>query len=196
MVQPTARVHLEPGWLARQKGNEAFAHGARDERRFFPSKVKRCNKCQTLKDPSLFYKAKRGKGGFSSICKACDLVKAVKWNKANKEKVNASYRRYWASHPEHRKKHQARGRFRLSGCSPELYEKLFRQQGGACGICGVLQSNLKKALCADHCHKSRVVRGLLCFNCNRGLGLLKDNPKFLLLAAKWVGGKDGEQPRQ
>lgn len=38
----------------------------------------------------------------------------------------------------------------------------------------------------DHCHETGVVRGLLCHNCNRGLGLLQDNPTYLRQAANYV----------
>lgn len=30
-------------------------------------------------------------------------------------------------------------------------------------------------LAVDHCHTTGLIRGLLCFNCNAALGLLKDN---------------------
>lgn len=43
-----------------------------------------------------------------------------------------------------------------------------------CYIC-----NSKKDLCIDHCHKTKLVRGVLCRFCNMGIGLLKDNIKYL-----------------
>ena len=40
----------------------------------------------------------------------------------------------------------------------------------------------------DHCHKTGRVRGVLCFNCNAGLGLLRDNPDVMNRAADYLEG--------
>ena len=46
-----------------------------------------------------------------------------------------------------------------------------------CTICGD-ETNLV----VDHDHKTDQIRGLLCNRCNKGLGLFRDNPEFLLYA--------------
>jgi hypothetical protein len=38
----------------------------------------------------------------------------------------------------------------------------------------------------DHGHETGEVRGLLCSNCNLGLGYFKDNPKYLEGAIKYL----------
>lgn len=44
----------------------------------------------------------------------------------------------------------------------------------------------EKPLVVDHCHKSGVVRGLLCDRCNSGVGLFCDNPRTMDFAAKYL----------
>lgn len=78
------------------------------------------------------------------------------------------------------------------GIEPEQYDQMLIAQNGLCAICGrvekVLHSSTQKlkALAIDHCHNSGVVRGLLCCNCNRAIGLLQDNPALLRKAARYI----------
>lgn len=62
------------------------------------------------------------------------------------------------------------------GITPEYYEELFHKQNGKCAICGTS----KEKLVIDHDHKTGKVRGLLCHNCNRGLGKFRDSPRTML----------------
>lgn len=45
---------------------------------------------------------------------------------------------------------------------------------------------LGKDLHVDHDHNWNEVRGLLCGSCNRGIGLLQENPQHLYKAAKYL----------
>jgi hypothetical protein len=55
------------------------------------------------------------------------------------------------------------------------------QQGGVCAVCGTSEPEH-----VDHDHGSGQVRGILCFNCNRGLGYFGDELETLYLAADYL----------
>lgn len=68
---------------------------------------------------------------------------------------------------------------RTYNITTEDYTEMLQKQKGLCKICGssgfVMAKHHKMKLVVDHCHKSGNVRGLLCHNCNRALGLLQDS---------------------
>lgn len=68
----------------------------------------------------------------------------------------------------------------------DVYKKLFEEQGGICAICSSPENGRYSHLSIDHDHNTNKIRGLLCNNCNRGLGLLKDSEELLRKAAKYV----------
>lgn len=80
-------------------------------------------------------------------------------------------------------------RERTLGVTQEQYLQMYKAQGGKCGICNRrLYSKRYKAFCVDHCHATGEIRGLLCHNCNRALGMFQDDPDRLHRAAEWVKG--------
>lgn len=48
---------------------------------------------------------------------------------------------------------------------------MVKNQNGCCLLCNIKP----KKIVVDHCHKTGKVRGLLCNECNRAIGLLKEN---------------------
>jgi hypothetical protein len=76
-------------------------------------------------------------------------------------------------------------RIRMYGISVEQYEQMLASQNGGCYICGKLPEG-KRALDIDHDHKTGKVRGLLCSNHNRALGLMEDNPDLLLKSVEYL----------
>jgi len=57
----------------------------------------------------------------------------------------------------------------------EDYESILRHQGGVCAGCGKPPYSCRLAV--DHDHKTGRIRGLLCWLCNRAIGILRDNAK-------------------
>ncbi|MFE3765930.1 endonuclease VII domain-containing protein [Streptomyces sp. NPDC059104] len=72
---------------------------------------------------------------------------------------------------------------RKYGITEAERDRMIAGQGGLCCLC--LRA---PAVHVDHCHKTGKVRGVLCFNCNTGLGLLKENPDRILRAAEYLEG--------
>ena len=71
---------------------------------------------------------------------------------------------------------------RTYGITFQDYKRMYEEQEGLCKICnnqGFLmdEKRHKMKLVVDHCHVTGLVRGLLCHNCNRALGLLSDDIK-------------------
>lgn len=70
------------------------------------------------------------------------------------------------------------------GLDEQAWLLMYESQKGKCAIC--YQRPKSRNLCVDHCHTSGKIRGLLCANCNHGLGNFKDNPKILRRAANYL----------
>ena len=70
------------------------------------------------------------------------------------------------------------------GVDEEMYQEMLAEQEGGCAICGRKSTeNTDRwdgtaSLSVDHCHDTGLVRGLLCANCNRAVGLLNDSPEL------------------
>ena len=80
------------------------------------------------------------------------------------------------------------------GLEPGDYEKLMAAQNNSCAICGVKESvgrgGQLTRLCVDHNHETGQVRGLLCAECNKGLGIFKDDFRLVANAATYLIKKD------
>ena len=75
---------------------------------------------------------------------------------------------------------------RSYGITLEEFKSMKESQGNVCKVCKLPEPH-NRELAVDHCHITGKVRGLLCTNCNQGLGLFKDNRDLLLSAIKYLG---------
>jgi Recombination endonuclease VII len=132
-----------------------------------------------------------------------DRIKAYNHKRA---KYHSEYNKRWRAKRKihvrnYFKKHNQKYRERNSesiyygkikykyGLSKAKYEKLLTKQRGVCAICLRPPSERKYGrLHVDHDHKTNKIRGLLCYNCNHGLGLFKDNRQNLYRAANYLKG--------
>lgn len=77
------------------------------------------------------------------------------------------------------------------GITQSELEAMKANQNNRCFLCegeGFLigKNGHNERLAVDHCHETGRVRRLLCHNCNRALGLMRDNPGLLRRAADYI----------
>lgn len=101
-----------------------------------------------------------------------------------------SLRRWEARNPGKKALYRLRSHLKLYGLTVEEYERLLKAQKSVCAICRrperVRLKTKVSRLSIDHCHTKKKVRGLLCVNCNQGLGHFRDDPKRLRAAAAYL----------
>jgi Recombination endonuclease VII len=73
------------------------------------------------------------------------------------------------------------------GMTTEDWDVLFESQGNGCAICGSKKPGRKdNHWCLDHNHENGKPRGILCHNCNMGIGNFKDNRGLIKEAIKYL----------
>ena len=113
-------------------------------------------------------------------CKYCDAeLKPPTWNVDSRKKKGG----FWKQDPFC---YTCANLWKLYKIRVPEYNKMFADQGGVCAICN--QSS-EKTLHVDHCHTTGEIRGLLCTNCNNGIGRFQDNIEFLTNAINYLSTK-------
>lgn len=130
--------------------------------------TKICTSCKEGKTLGEFHKNRNREDGRHDQCKECRKLFSVN----NKERLSEKDREY-----------RLKNKF---GLTVDEYDSLFETQQGCCAICGTHQVNLSRRLAVDHCHNSGEVRGLLCPNCNTGIGNLRDSIELLQKGVKYL----------
>lgn len=137
----------------------------------------RCTKEKPIADFPLNGKSKStGKPYIRSFCKDCCDKSAKEFYQKFKEKRILKQRKYNLDNPGY---YYNSVYIRKYGITEDDYNKMFDAQHGKCFICHTHQSELKIKLAVDHNHSTGKVRKLLCNNCNRTLGYVKENTTVL-----------------
>jgi len=116
------------------------------------------------------------------------LSKGGRWAVRNKEKHKEICKNTIAKNPEkyavrHRKYHLKK----FYNITEAQYNEMLIKQKGCCAICGTDKLSGKwKILTVDHNHSTGLIRELLCNECNRGIGYLKDNIKIIKKAVLYL----------
>ncbi len=145
----------------------------------FKKVTRTCIKCGEAKELKEFYKSgsnQRGKNfleGRTTTCKNCSRMDKNGYYHENKQYL-LDYQR-----------------FRNYGLTRKDYNKMLADQDGTCAICN--KKNEAKTrntelyqLSVDHCHDTGEIRGLLCMNCNFGIGKFRDSIEILKEAIKYL----------
>ena len=103
---------------------------------------------------------------------------------ADPERFKRQSREWQAANPEKRFEQ----RLRKYGITAVQYRQILARQGGGCAVCGLTDSGDRRGgrLHVDHDHDSGQVRGILCTNCNLGIGKFGDDPGRLRRAAIYL----------
>jgi|SRR6185503_12221069 len=146
------------------------------------AETKICVTCGEEKAICDFYRKFKGSVSRRASCKKCSRVNLQNWQANNRQKTRDATNAWRAKNPE---KVAATERKKNYGITQPEYENLLRKQGNRCAIC---QELFVESPHTDHAHgvKPIKVRGILCKDCNLGLGRFKDNPELLQSAMDYL----------
>ncbi|MGW4225581.1 endonuclease VII domain-containing protein [Streptomyces bauhiniae] len=174
--------------------------------------MKRCSRCGETKPRAAFARNRAARDGLQAYCRPCwaeyhqarQLAKGKNVRPRVETPEGHKFCRRCGEIKPHAEWHRnatasdglstsckacraAKGRAdhlkRQYGITEAERDAMIASQRGLCVIC--LDA---PAVHVDHCHKTGRVRGVLCFNCNSGLGLLRDDPDTARRAAAYLEG--------
>lgn len=151
-----------------------------------------CPHCKETLPTDRFGVNRRTRTGLMGYCRECNAAKSRAWKERNPERA--------AGHAANRTPRSTAERRRVGlwvyyRMTWDDYTRRLAEQGGRCAICLTDDPDTKSdtfhidhdhSCCAGHKSCGKCVRGLLCSPCNRGLGHMKDDPKRLIAAAKYL----------
>lgn len=141
----------------------------------------KCTNCHKDKDVSEFYSRKDNPLGHRKDCKECVIKKSRK----------NYYKDIELSRERHRLTYKNKGRYqnyqKKYGITKECFQSIVEEQDGKCWICSKYDGEF---LHVDHCHETGKYRGVICWECNMGIGLFKDKESNLLKAIEYLKRND------
>lgn len=140
-----------------------------------------CPKCRETKALSEFQRshgAGKRRSGRQSYCRECVRAYHREWACRNPDRAKANHAKWRAKRREVTREKRLLKEY---GVTLEWYRTQAALQGGQCAICSKVAS-----LDIDHDHATGAVRGLLCRQCNHGIGLFGDSPERLAAAIDYL----------
>jgi hypothetical protein len=163
--------------------------------------LRKCRKCLVKKPLSEFYRnpSKANPDRLRGDCKSCHQVKTAQFKRQATEATKEKMREYGIVNADRLRDARLQ---RVHGINSSQFIKLLEDQQGKCAICKQIpplnQKGFSFAVDHDHscCNNSNInkkgyscgncIRGLLCHNCNLGLGNLKDSIELLQNAIQYL----------
>lgn len=151
----------------------------------------RCKKCHNQKRDALRAKLRKPRLYLSDIEKECSQCHERKplgsfFTRAKSTKLRPECKT--CSHAGCKVTNRQAGLKRMYGITVADYDRMLTEQRGVCAICQSPPNPTSrfKHLSVDHCHRTGNVRGLLCHNCNKAIGLLRDDPSRVTAVAQYL----------
>jgi hypothetical protein len=130
--------------------------------------IKACSKCKHFFDASGFHPDKRMRDGCAGECRSCRNQRALAWQQKN---------------PQVKRNTHLKAKF---GLDQSQFDSMLSSQNHRCAICMSTEPKGRGTFHVDHCHKTGEIRGLLCHDCNTGIGKLGDNVEGLRQALTYL----------
>ena len=135
-----------------------------------PPGFKHCPGCKQIKPLEAFCNNRSSGDGKAFYCKECHNARGSE----SRQRLYGGTRHYHL--------------MRRYGVGDAEVAAMIEAQGGVCLIC---KGPLDRPH-VDHDHVTGKVRGVLCFNCNAGLGKFRDNVEIVERALAYLRGHDSE----
>lgn len=157
-----------------------------------------CRNCKVTKGPEEFPRDRGHRHGRSSMCLPCAAAHTTYYRGLVDPDVFRHRRTAeFGRNRETYRNQQLRKNF---GITLDDYRAMLTEQQGLCRICNQAETKIRAgrliALAVDHDHVTGAIRGLLCNNCNHGLGHFKDSPDLLRRAALYIENHTQAQLRE
>ena len=124
---------------------------------------KRCKPCQNIIEQKRRHKRLATEPGHAAVLRK----RANKWSAKNRKKLQGYKLKY------------------KFGITASQRNKMIHEQNGLCAICDEdLSTSFRVSV--DHNHKTGKVRGILCNNCNLGLGIFRDSIELIQKAQTYL----------
>lgn len=139
--------------------------------------IKHCSTCGTEKPIESFHRNPKTKDKRNAKCASC-----------SSEYYKSYYSRVRRERGDHKFNNRSTWSSKLKqkfGITADDYDQMLENQNGVCKICLRTEPSGTR-LAVDHCHSTGKIRGLLCSNCNKGIGMFQDQPSLLNSAINYL----------
>jgi len=130
---------------------------------------KKCGTCEEIKPAAEFFRNSSSRDGYQYDCRVC----VGHYRRKRSRNAHDSY---------------LRSNYRMT---IERFDEMRFRQRYRCAKCFVHEDLLKTRLHVDHHHDTAVLRGLLCFDCNVGIGKLGDTAESVYQAVCYLLTAEG-----